>query len=214
MCSRLFAGFRICRQSRIACQANYRLKRMKEAPARQALRMRKKHGTGMRRNVTAEDGAPLVHAQSFRNAAAAGVLAIIIFSLLWVALSALFDRVFPWMTVLLGAMIGFAVQQAGRGVDWRFPVLAAGLALLGALFANIVVAASTTADIFDTSTLHVLQSVTSMTWPVFFDEVLTVADGFYAVFSAGLAAFLSHRRLTRSQYHALRLWRAQSDGHD
>ena len=118
------------------------------------------------------------------------------------------------MTVLLGAMIGFAVQQAGRGVDWRFPVLAAALTLLGALSANILVAASTTADIFDTSTLHVLQSVTSMTWPVFFDEVLTVADGFYAVFSAGLAAFLSQRRLTRSQYHALRLWRARSDGHD
>ena len=176
--------------------------------------MRKKHGTGKRRNVTAEDGARLVHAQSFRNAVVAGILAIIVFSLLWVALSALFDRVFPWMTVLLGAMIGFAIQQAGRGVDWRFPVLAAGLTLAGALLANIVVAASTTADIFDTSTLHVLQSVTSMTWPVFFDEVLTVADGFYAVFAAGLAAFMSPRRLTRSQYHALRLWREQSDGHD
>ena len=175
--------------------------------------MRKKHGTGKRRNVTAEDGARLVRAQSFRNAAVAGVLAIIVFSLLWVALSALFDRVFPWMTVVLGAMVGFVIQHAGRGVDWRFPVLAVALTLVGALLANIVVAASTTADIFDTSTLHVLRSVTSMTWPVFFDEVLTVADGFYAVFAAGLAAFLSHRRLTRSQYHALRLWRAQSDGH-
>ncbi len=186
---------------------------MKEAPAQPVLRLRKKHGTGKRREATAEDGARLVRAQSLRNAVVAGVLAIVIFSLLWIALSALLNRVFPWMTVLLGAMVGFAVRQAGRGVHWRFPVLAVALTLLGALFANIVVAASTTADIFGTSTLHVLQSVTSMTWPVFFDEVLSVADGFYAVLSAGLAAFLSHRQLTRSQYYALRLWRAQSDGH-
>ena len=44
------------------------------------------------------------------------------------------------------------------------------------------------------------------TWPVFFDEVLTIADGFYAVVGAGLAAFYSNRRLTRSEYLALRLW--------
>lgn len=186
---------------------------MKEAPSQQALRLRKKHGTGKRRDATEEDGARLVRAQSLRNAVVAGVLAIVLFSLFWIALSALFDRVFPWLTVLLGAMVGFAIRQAGRGVDWRFPALAAVLTLVGALLANIVVAASSTADILGTSTLHVLQSVTSMTWPVFFDEVLTVADGFYAVLSAGLAAFLSHRQLTRSQYYALRLWRARSDGH-
>jgi len=209
----LFASFLVRRQSRIARQAPDRHERMKESPAQQSLRLRKKHGSGKRREVTAEDGARLMQAQSLRNAAVSGVLAIVIFTLLWVALSALLNRVFPWLTVLLGAMVGFAVRQAGRGVDWRFPVLAAALTLLGALLANIVVAASSTADIFGTSTLHVLRSVTSMTWPVFFDEVLTVADGFYAVLSAGLAAFLSHRQLTRSQYYALRLWRAQSDGH-
>ncbi len=148
-----------------------------------------------------------------RRALVAGLITIVIFCVLWIALSALINRVFPWMTILLGAMLGFAVRQAGRGVDWRFPMLAAVLTLSGALLSNIVVAASYTAEIFDTSTLHVLRSVTSMTWPVFFDEVLTPADGFYGVFAAGLAAFLSNRRLTRSQYYALRLWRAKSDRH-
>jgi len=186
---------------------------MTKAHPQQALRLRKKHGAGERRDITAEDGARLVQAQSLRNAIVAGLLAIAIFSVLWVALSALLDRVFPWMTVLLGAMSGFAIRQAGRGVDWRFPVLAAVLTLLGSLLANIIIAASTTADIFDTGTLQVLRSTTSMTWPVFFDEVLNVADGFYAVLSAALAAFLSNRQLTRSQYYALRLWRANSDRH-
>lgn len=186
---------------------------MPKAPPQQPLRLRKKHGSGKRRDVSAADGECLVRTQSLRNAFVAGLIAIAVFCVLWIALSSLFNRVFPWMTILLGAMIGFAVRRAGRGVDWRFPVLAAVLTLSGALLANIVVAASYTAEMFDTSTFHVLRSVTSMTWPVFFDEVLTPADAFYGVFAAGLAAFLSKRLLTRSQYYALRLWRARSDGH-
>jgi len=186
---------------------------MKQPPSNLPLRLRKKHGSGARRDVSAADGERLVLAQSFGYSVFAGLITIVIFSVLWVALSSLTSRVFPWMTVVLGAMLGFAVQRAGRGVDWRFPVLAAALTLLGALLANIVVAASYTAETFDTGTLQVLRAVTSMTWPVFFDEVLTAADGFYALFAAGLAAFLANRQLTRSQYYALRLWRAESDRH-
>jgi hypothetical protein len=48
-----------------------------------------------------------------------------------------------------------------------------------------------------------------MTWPVFFNEVLTVADVFFAVVGAGLAGFYSNRRLTRTEYLALRLWREE-----
>jgi hypothetical protein len=109
-------------------------------------------------------------------------------------------------------MLGYAVRMTGRGVDWRFPVLAAGLALAGALLANVAVAASVTADVEGTGTLHVLQSVTSMTWPVFFDEVLNIADAFFAVVAAGFAAFFANRKLTRTQYYALRLWREENNG--
>jgi hypothetical protein len=187
---------------------------MNDPQRKSALRLRKKHGSGERRDVDAAKGERLVLAQSMRNALVAGLIAIIVFCVIWTALSSLLDRVFPWLTVLLGVVLGFAVRQGGRGVDWRFPMLAAVLALFGALLGNVVVAASYTAETFDTGTLQILRAVTSMTWPVFFDEVLTVADGFYAVLAAGLAAFLANRRLTRSQYYALRMWRAQSDGHE
>ena len=184
---------------------------MKDSPS--VLRLRKRHGAGAPRAVTAADGERLVKAQSLSRAVLAGVIAVIIFCVFWIALTALLDRVLPWLTVLLGAMVGFAVRHAGRGVNWRYPLLAACLALVGALLANIVVAASTTAAIFDTGTLRVLGAVTSMTWPVFFDEVFNAADGFYAVFAAALAAFLANRRLSRTQYYALRLWSQRSDGH-
>ena len=184
---------------------------MKDIPS--ILRLRKRHGAGVARAVDAADGERLVRAQSLPAAVVAGLVAIAIFCVMWVALTSLLDRVFPWLTLLLGAMVGFAVQRAGRGVDWSYPLLAAILALAGALIANIVVAASTTADIFDTGTLDILRAVTSMTWPVFFEEVFTAADAFYAAFAAALAAFLANRRLSRAQYYALRLWRERSDGH-
>ena len=173
------------------------------------LRLQKRHGSGERSEATAADGKRLVDAQSIRNATIAGIITIVVFSVLWAAMTALLNRVFPWMTILLGYLLGFAIRRAGRGVDWRCPALAAALALTGSLVANIVIAADYTAETFATDTFHILQSVTSMTWPVFFAEVLNVADAFYAAVSAALAAFLANRRLTREQYYALRLWRGE-----
>ncbi len=175
------------------------------------LRLRKKHsGDGPVRS-TAIDGQRLLEIQSIRNAVIAGLLTVLVFSALWVSLTALLDRVFPWFTVVLGFLLGFAIRVAGRGVDWRFPLLAALLAIGGALFANVVVAASTTADEFGVSTVQILQSVTFMTWPVFFNEVLTAADAFFAVVGGGIAAFYANRKLSRSQFYALRLWQEELD---
>lgn len=185
---------------------------MSSAPDKSVLRLRKRHGSGEGVLATAADGQRLVNAQSMRNAVVAGMIAIILFSFFWVTLSDLLNKVFPWFTIVLGIFLGYAIRMTGRGLDWRFPVLAAGLALAGSLLANIVVAASVTADAEGTGTLHVLQSVTALTWPVFFDEVLTVADGFYAVVAAGFAAFYANRKLTRTQYYALRRWREENNG--
>lgn len=186
---------------------------MENKPKPNLLRLRKKHGDGRGLNVTAADGDRLVRAQSLRNATVASVLIIVVFCVLWISLSTLTNRVFPWMTVVLGAMLGLGIRRAGRGVDWRFPALAAGMALAGSIASNVVLGASTTADSYGAGIWETLQAVTVMTWPVFFDEVWTVAHGFFAVMSAGLAAFLANRRLTRTQFYALRKWRQQSDGH-
>ena len=177
------------------------------------LRLRKRHGDGRTLDATADDGARLERAQSLRNAVVAGLITLVVFCVLWVSLSALTNRVFPWMTVVLGGMLGIAIRRAGRGLDWRFPALAAAIAIVGSVMSNVVLAASTTATDYGTGTLHILQAVTSMTWPVFFDEVWNVADGFYAVVAAAFAAFFANRRLTRSEFYALRLWREDSDRH-
>jgi len=173
------------------------------------LRLRKRHGSGTRKDVTSVDGGQLVRTQSVRNAIVASLIAVIVFSLFWIALTELSNRVFPWLTVVLGFLIGHSVRLAGRGIDWRFSVIAVVMTLAGSLGANIILAASVTAASLGIGTLQVLQAVTIMTWPVFFDEVLTIADTFFAVVGAGLAGFYSNRRLTRTEYLALRLWREE-----
>ena len=177
------------------------------------LRLRKKHGEGHKPDATAADGARLERAQSLRNAFMAGLIAVVLFCLLWIALSSVTGRVFPWMTVVLGYLLGLSIRRAGRGVDWRFPTLAAAFAILGSLLSNVVLAASTTAAEYGTGTLDILRAVTSMTWPVFFDEVWNTGDSFYAAVSAGLAAFFAPRKLSRNEFYALRKWREESDRH-
>ncbi len=178
------------------------------------LRLRRRHGEGRSPEVSADDGARLLRAQSLRNAVMASLIVFVLFCIAWVALTSVTGRVFPWLTVVLGWLTGVAIRRAGRGVDWRFPSLAAVATLLGCVGSNIVLAASTTAAEYGTGTLDILQAVTTMTWPVFFDEVWNIGDTFFAVFSAGLAAVLAPRKLTRSEYFALRLWRRQSNGHE
>jgi hypothetical protein len=176
--------------------------------------LRKRHDSKVNRAPTAADARLLVEAQSVRGAIIASVIAITVFSILWAMLSVLLERIFPWMTVIMGIIVGLAVRRAGLGLDWRFPVIAAGFALLGSLGGNIVVAAAFTAPELGTDTLTVLSAVTVMTWPVFFDEVMTPADLIFALVSATVAAFYANRRLSRAEYLALRIWEEDDNGQD
>ena len=181
---------------------------MTNKPRKSVLRLPKRH-RGAPGSSSAADGEQLVRAQSFRDAVVAGLIVIILFSVLWAMLSTLVNRIFPWMTVVLGVLIGLVVRRAGRGLDWRFPVLAVVLALAGALASNVVVAAAFTASELETSTFTILRAVTSMTWPVFFDEVISAADIVYALFGAATAAFYANRRLSRGEYNAVRKWQEE-----
>ncbi len=173
--------------------------------------MRKRHTPGHPTEATAADGRRIVERQSFRDALVASVIVIILFSILWAMLSTLTNRIFPWMTVLLGVVIGLVVRRAGRGLDWRFPVLAATATVTGAVASNIVVAAAFTARALETSTFTILRAVTSMTWPVFFDEAMTPADAAYALIGAGVAAFYANHRLSRAEFLAVRRWKEGSE---
>lgn len=181
---------------------------MHNEPQQSVLRLRKRHDPGTHDRPTAADGERLVRAQSVWHGFLAGLVAVVLFVLLWVLLTNLQNRILPWLTLLLGVLVGLAVRRGGQGFDWRFPLLAAALTLAGALAGMIFIAAGTTAAEFDTSVWTVLRNVTLWTWPVFFDEVLTAADLIYAGTGAVIAAWFSVRRLDRREFQALRLYDA------
>lgn len=137
----------------------------------------------------------------------AGLIVIIVFSVLWPRVTELFGTVYPWATVILGYLVGHAVQRAGKGVDWWFALIGALLSLTGSVAANIVLAASVSADQTGASTMGVLQDSSFETWLFFFGVDWNIADTAFAIFAAAVAAFYSMRRLNRDQYYALRLWR-------
>ena len=114
---------------------------MTTKPHKSVLRLPKKH-RGAGDKVGQVDVRRLLAQQSLRDAIVAGIIVIILFSVLWAMLSTLVNRIFPWMTVVLGILVGLVVRRAGRGLDWRFPLLAAALTLAGAVAANVVVAAA------------------------------------------------------------------------
>jgi len=180
--------------------------------------MRKRHTPDVQAQAEPADGQRLIDEQSVRDGVLAGLVVVILFSVLWAMVSTLLGRIFPWMTLLLGVAVGLVVRRAGQGLDWRFPLIAAGITLAGSLLANIVVAAAFTAEALGTSTLDILRAVTTMTWPVYFAEVLSPVDLIYALFAAGIAAFYAQRKLDRAEFMALRKWeeeqdRLASDGH-
>lgn len=184
---------------------------MTNKPVKSIVRLPRRHrGAPLRADEV--DVNELINDQSLRDAIVGGLIVIIAFSVLWAMLSTLANRIFPWMTVLLGIAVGLVIRRAGRGLDWRFPVLATVLTLTGALVANVVVAAAFTADELDTTTLTILRAATSMTWPVYFREMISAADIVYAFMGAAAAAFYANRRLSRSEYSALRKWQEDESG--
>lgn len=177
------------------------------------LRLRQKHAPADNSGVSALDGRRILAAQSPRSAIVAALITITIFSIFWAAVSELVGRVWPWMTILLGVALGLSIRRAGKGIDWRFPLLAAILALFGALMANIFVSAVIQANEMDIGTFQVLRSVTILTWRDFFSEVMTPADLVFGLFAAAIAAFYASPKLSRQEFLALRLWQQEQE-HD
>jgi len=173
--------------------------------------MRKRHTPDAPAQAGPEDGKLLINEQSVRDAMIAASVAVILFSVLWAMVSTLLGRIFPWMTLLLGVVVGLVIRRAGRGLDWRFPLIAIAVTLAGSLFANVIVAAAFTAEELGTSTIAILRAVTNMTWPVFFREALSPVDLIYSLFAAGIAAFYSQRRLNRTEFMAIRKWEEEQD---
>jgi hypothetical protein len=119
---------------------------------------------------------------------------VLVFGWIWALLSVETGRVFPWFSILIGTIVGLAVQRYGRGLDWRFPVIAAVLAWVGAYVGNLMIG----------SPFRVFVGLSMDTMENFFANTVSPVDHIYAFCAAAVASFLGKRRLNRREVLAMR----------
>lgn len=145
----------------------------------------------------------LIAAQSVVRGLLGGLAMLILVHMAWAYSAVLLDRVFPWMTIVQGAAIGYGVQRMGLGLDWRFPLIAGALAFPAAFSGIFVVALGLTASASGSSILEVLAGLTPESLEAFVTGTISGVDVIFAFCAVAVATFFAKRRLTRVQSTAL-----------
>jgi len=96
------------------------------------------------------------------------------------------------------------VQRFGRGLDWRFPVLALVIAGVAAYAGNLMIGVFETGRHIDAEPIRVMGGVSFDTMRNFFNNTISPIDHIYAFSSCGVAAFFANRRLKRHEVLGLR----------
>jgi len=146
----------------------------------------------------------LIAEQSVRGALMGALLASVVLNALWVYGGLAFDRFFPWFSVIQGFFIGRAVRYFGRGIDWRFPALAAAMAVVAAFTGSFLSALVLTAREFDTPAWSLVGEISWHTVSTFATREFGAVGTIYSGMAAAIAAFFAGRRLNRYEAVALR----------
>lgn len=123
---------------------------------------------------------------------------------IWAVHAMTTGRVFPWFSILMGVLIGIAMQRFGRGLDWRFPLSAGLVAGVAAYAGNLMISVLETGRYIEAQTIQVVSGLSADTIRYFFRNTINPIDHIYAFCSVGIAAFLASRRLNRREVLALR----------
>ena len=150
------------------------------------------------------DGGRILAEQDFRRGLLAALAAAVAAMAAWVWIGMLFDRYFPWVSMLQGMLIGLAMRRFGRGVDPGFAVAAAVIAAFAAAAGSFLNALFLTGREFGTGALELVDEISLYTLHTFFTREFGVVGLIYLSFAAVLAAFYANRRLKRGEAAALR----------
>ncbi len=161
------------------------------------------------RNVDANS---LLAEQQFRAGFLYTIFAAFLLMALWVYSAMLLDRYFPWVSVVQGIVIGLVMRRFGRGLDWRFPLVAAVVTLFAAALGSFLVALFLTGREFGTGALELVSEISAHTVGIFYTREFGIIGVIYMCFAAALAAFYANRRLHRNEAIALRRLRMTERG--
>ena len=76
--------------------------------------------------------------QNFKKGMTFGLLAAIIGAVLWAVITVVTGFQIGYMAIAIGAGVGLAIRYFGKGIDQKFGIWGAGIALFGCLFGNIL----------------------------------------------------------------------------
>ncbi len=96
------------------------------------------------------------------------------------------------------------MQRFGRGLDWRFPVLAIIIAGAAAYTGNVMIGVLETGRYIEAEPIRVMGGLSVDTMRNFFRNTISPVDHIYAFSACGVAAFFANRRLKRHEVLGLR----------
>ena len=151
------------------------------------------------------DGKRLLAEQSVRRGMMGSIAVAFLLCWLWALFAMLTGRVFPWFSIIIGALIGMAMQRFGRGLDWRFPVMAVVIAGVAAYAGNLMIGIFETGRYIEEEPIRVVGGLSLDTMRNFFRNTISPVDHIYAFSACGVAAFFANRRLKRHEVLGLRM---------
>lgn len=173
-------------------------------------RLKKKHTPNPRNRLPPADGRQLLAEQSLRRGLFGSVAVALLLCWLWAVFATWTGRVFPWFSILIGALIGMAMQRFGRGLDWRFPVLALIIAGIAAYVGNLMIGVIETGRYIEAQPARVIGGLSMDTMRIFFRNTISPVDHIYAFSACGVAAFFANRRLKRHEVLGLRIFEKEN----
>lgn len=167
-------------------------------------RLKQKHAPRRGERLPPADGRQLIAEQSVLRGflGTSGVALLLAWG--WALFAMATGKVFPWFSILMGALIGMAMQRFGRGLDWRFPVMAVLIAGVAAYFGNLMIGVLETGRYIEADPVRVLAGLSADTMRNFFRNTIGPIDHIYAFSACGVAAFFANRRLKRHEVFGLR----------
>ena len=172
-------------------------------------RLKQKHAQKRGERLPPADGHQLLAEQSVLRGFLGSLAVAVVLAWGWAVFAMTTGRVFPWFSILMGALIGLAMQRFGRGLDWRFPVMAVVIAGVAAYFGNLMIGVLETGRYIEAEPLRVLAGLSGDTMRNFFRNTITPVDHIYAFSACGVAAFFANRRLKRHEVYGLRTIRKE-----
>lgn len=167
-------------------------------------RLKQKHTPKPQTRLPPADGRRLIAEQSLLRGTLGSIAVALLLCWGWALLSMASGRVLPWATILMGAIIGIAMQRFGRGLDWKYPVAAIVITGIASYFGNLMIGVLETGRYIEASPMEVLRGLSSDTMRYFFRNTINPIDHIYAFSACGVAAFFANRRLKRHEVLGLR----------